>query len=172
MIVKLWFYYLELLWRGLQFHLELVQSEISTANSLLEKQHFGVSSKPILLRYSGGWSPIGSIQHCGHQWPIVPAPGDYDDGEVSGMIGRGNWNTRRKLAPMPLCPPQTPHADRTRTLTAAVGHQQLTAWATARPPKPIYFLSGIYCKSQWMHYVISVEVRILSLSIFTSRIRY
>jgi hypothetical protein len=25
------------------------------------------------------------------EWPIVPAPGDYDDGEFSGMkIGRGN----------------------------------------------------------------------------------
>jgi hypothetical protein len=43
--------------------------------------------------------------------PIVPAPGDYDDGEIGGMIiGRGNRSTRRKPAPMPLCPPQTPHA--------------------------------------------------------------
>jgi hypothetical protein len=42
--------------------------------------------------------------------PIVPAPGDYDDGEISGMmIGRGNRSTRRKCAPVPLCPPQTPH---------------------------------------------------------------
>jgi hypothetical protein len=35
---------------------------------------------------------------------IVPAPGDYDDGEIGGMIGRGNQSTRRKPAPMPLCP--------------------------------------------------------------------
>jgi hypothetical protein len=34
----------------------------------------------------GGWSPIGSTRHCGHQWPIVPAPDDYDDGEIGGMI--------------------------------------------------------------------------------------
>jgi hypothetical protein len=34
-----------------------------------------------------GWSPIGSTRHFGHQWPIVPAPGDYD-GEIGGMIGR------------------------------------------------------------------------------------
>jgi hypothetical protein len=32
-----------------------------------------------------------------------------------------------------LCPPQTPHAARTRTRAAAVGSQRLTAWATARP---------------------------------------
>jgi hypothetical protein len=45
-----------------------------------------------------------------HQWPIVPAPGDYDDGEIGGVIGRGNGSTRRKPAPVPLCPPQTSHA--------------------------------------------------------------
>jgi hypothetical protein len=49
--------------------------------------------------YSGGWSPIGSTRHCGHQWLIVPAPGAYDDGEIGGMIGRGNRSTRRKTCP-------------------------------------------------------------------------
>jgi hypothetical protein len=34
--------------------------------------------------------------------PIVPAPGDYDDGEIGGMISRGNRSTRRKPAPAPL----------------------------------------------------------------------
>jgi hypothetical protein len=58
---------------------------------------------------------------------IVPAPGDYDDGEIGGMNGKGNRSTRRKTAPVPLCPPQTPHAARTRTRAAAVGSQRLTA---------------------------------------------
>jgi hypothetical protein len=31
------------------------------------------------------------------------------------------------LPPVPLCPPQTPHAARTRTRAAAVGSQRLTA---------------------------------------------
>jgi hypothetical protein len=35
--------------------------------------------------------------------------GDYD-GEIGGMIGRGNRSTWRKPAPVRLCPPQTPHA--------------------------------------------------------------
>jgi hypothetical protein len=49
--------------------------------------------------------------------------GDYD-GEIGGiMIGRGNLSTRRKPAPVPLCPPRNPHA----SLTAAVGSQRLTA---------------------------------------------
>jgi hypothetical protein len=54
----------------------------------------------------------------------VSAPGDYDNGEIGGMIGRGN---RSKPAPVPLCPPQTQHAARTRTRAAAVGNQRLTA---------------------------------------------
>jgi hypothetical protein len=59
------------------------------------------------------------------EWPIVPAPGDYDDGVFGGIkIGRGNLSTRRKPAPAPLCPPQTP-LDQTRvwTRTTAVGSQ-------------------------------------------------
>jgi hypothetical protein len=72
-------------------------------------------------------SPIGSTRHCGHQWPIVPGPGDYDDGEIGGMIFRGNQSIRRKPAPVSLCPPQTPHAARMGTQAAAVGSQRLTA---------------------------------------------
>jgi hypothetical protein len=59
---------------------------------------------------------------------FVPATGDYDDGEIGGMIGSGNRSTRRKPAPVPLCPPQTPHAARTRTRAAAVGSQRLTGY--------------------------------------------
>jgi hypothetical protein len=53
----------------------------------------------------GGWSPTSSTN-----WPIVPAPGDYEDGEFGGtMIGRGNRSTWRKPAPVPLCSPQIAH---------------------------------------------------------------
>jgi hypothetical protein len=65
--------------------------------------------------------------------PIVPAPGDYDDVQIGGMIGRGNLSTRKNPASVPLCPPQTPHAARTRTRAAATGSQRVTALATARP---------------------------------------
>jgi hypothetical protein len=50
--------------------------------------------------------------YCRHSWTIVPASGDSKDdcGEIGGMtIGRGNRSTRRKPAPAPLCPTQTPH---------------------------------------------------------------
>jgi hypothetical protein len=69
--------------------------------------------------------PLGTVAT---NRPIVPAPGEYDDGEIGGMmIGRGNRSTQRKPAPMPLCPPQIPHAAWTRTRAAAVGSQRLTA---------------------------------------------
>jgi hypothetical protein len=76
---------------------------------------------------------LGPLAIAATNKPIVPAPGDYDDGEISRMIGRGNWSTRRKPAPVPLWQPQTPHAARTRTRAVAVGSQRLTAWATTRP---------------------------------------
>jgi hypothetical protein len=59
----------------------------------------------------GGGVQLGPLGTMATNRPIVPAPGDYDDGEFGGMMtGRGNRSTRRKPAPMPLCPPQTPHA--------------------------------------------------------------
>jgi hypothetical protein len=76
----------------------------------------------------GGGVQLGPLGTAATNRPIVPAPGDYDDdGEIGGMIGRGNRSTRRKPTPVPLCPPQIPHAARTRTRAAAVGTQQLTA---------------------------------------------
>jgi hypothetical protein len=58
---------------------------------------------------------------------IVPALGNYDDGEDGGMmIGRGNRRTRRNPAPVPLCPPQTPNAYPDAN-PAAMGSQRLTA---------------------------------------------
>jgi hypothetical protein len=51
---------------------------------------------------------LGPLDTAATNRPIVPAPGDYDDGEIGGMkIGKGNRSTRRKPAPEPLCPPQT-----------------------------------------------------------------
>jgi hypothetical protein len=74
----------------------------------------------------GGGVQLGPLGTAATNKPIVPAPGDYDDGKSGGMIGRGNRSTRRKPAPV-LCPPQTPHAARMRTRAAAVGSQRLTA---------------------------------------------
>jgi hypothetical protein len=52
---------------------------------------------------------MGPLGTSATEWPIVPGPGDYDDGEFGGMkIGRGNRSTRRKSAPAPLYPPQIP----------------------------------------------------------------
>jgi hypothetical protein len=74
-----------------------------------------------LIGIVGGGVQMGPLGTAATNRPIVPAPGDYDDGEIGGMIGKGNQSTRRKPAPVPLCPPQIPHAARTRTRAAAVG---------------------------------------------------
>jgi hypothetical protein len=78
--------------------------------------------------YSGwGGVQLGPLGTEATHRPIVPAPVDYDDGDTGGMIGRGNRSTRRKPAPVPLCPPQTSHAARTRNRAAAMRSQRLTA---------------------------------------------
>jgi hypothetical protein len=51
---------------------------------------------------------LGPLGTTAIKRPTQP-PADYD-GEIAGMmIGRGNRSTQRKLATVPLCPPQTPH---------------------------------------------------------------
>jgi hypothetical protein len=80
-------------------------------------------------------SKLGPLATSATEGPIVPAPGDYDDGEFGGMkIGRGNRSTRGKPAPAQFCPQKIP-LDQTGVLTraAAVGSQGLTSWAMARP---------------------------------------
>jgi hypothetical protein len=82
----------------------------------------------------GGGVQLGPLSTAATNMPIVPAPGEYDDGEIGVIvIGRGNRSTLRKPSLMPFRPPQTPHAGRTRSRAAAVGSQRLTAWAMARP---------------------------------------
>jgi hypothetical protein len=80
----------------------------------------------VLIRTVGGRVQLGPLGTAATYRPTKPAPGDYDAGEISGMIGRGHRSTRRKPAPVPLCPLQTPYATRTRTRAAAVGSQRLT----------------------------------------------
>jgi hypothetical protein len=64
-----------------------------------------------------GGVQLGPLGTAATNRPIVPAPGVYDDGEIGGMIGRGNISIRINPAPMPLYPSQTTHATR----AAAVG---------------------------------------------------
>jgi hypothetical protein len=94
----------------------------------------------------GGGVQLGPLGTAASNRPIVPAPGDYDDGEIGGMIGKGNWSTRRKSAPVPLCLPQTPHTAQTRIRATAVGSQRLTAWATARSKRYYFTATLMYLK--------------------------
>jgi hypothetical protein len=68
-----------------------------------------------LIGIVAGGVQLGPLGTAAINRPIVPAPCDYDDGKIGGMIGRGNRSIRRKHAPLPFCPPQTSYAARTRT---------------------------------------------------------
>jgi hypothetical protein len=74
-------------------------------------------------------SKLGPLGTSATEWPIVPVPGDYDDGEFGGMnTGRETEVLGEKPALAPLCPPQIPlDKTRARTRAAAVGSQRLTA---------------------------------------------
>jgi hypothetical protein len=53
---------------------------------------------------------LGPLGTAATNRPIVPARGDYDDGEFGGMmIGRQNQSTRRESAPVPLYPRDIQH---------------------------------------------------------------
>jgi hypothetical protein len=81
----------------------------------------GVKPSPLLLR-----PPDGLL----HQ-PRMMVDDDVC-GAVGGMSGRGNWSTRRKPAPEPLCSLKIAHIlTRARARAAKVGSRWLTASSTA-----------------------------------------
>jgi hypothetical protein len=50
-----------------------------------------------LIGKVGGGIQLGPLGIATTNRLILPAPGDYDDGEIGGMIGRGNRVTRKNL---------------------------------------------------------------------------
>jgi hypothetical protein len=52
-----------------------------------------------LIGIVGGGIQLGPLSTAATNRPTVPAPDDYDDGEIDVIIGKGNRITRRKLAP-------------------------------------------------------------------------
>jgi hypothetical protein len=101
---------------------------MNTINSTIHMKFKTIKIIYIIYIVGGRESKLGPLGTSATEWPIVPAPGDYD-GAIGGMkIGRGNRSTRRKPAPAPLCPPQIPlYQTRARTRAAEVGSQRLTA---------------------------------------------
>jgi hypothetical protein len=76
----------------------------------------------------GGRVQLGPLGTAATNSPIVPAPGDYDDGEIGGMMIVGETEVLGENLPQCRFGHHTPHMPaRTRTRTAAVGSQRLTA---------------------------------------------
>jgi hypothetical protein len=62
----------------------------------------GIAKQPVylipvflffLIGIVGGGVQFGPLSTAATNMPIVPAPGDYNDGEIGGMIGKGNRST-------------------------------------------------------------------------------
>jgi hypothetical protein len=71
---------------------------------------------------------LGPLSTAATNSHILPAPSNYNDGELGGMmISWGNRSIRRKPAPVPLCQHKPHMPARTRTWAAAVASQRLTA---------------------------------------------
>jgi hypothetical protein len=94
---------------------------------MIESTKYKLTLKHFLNWYSGGGVQLVPLGTAATNRPTVPSPGDYDDGEIGGMTGKGNRSTRRKPVPVPFWPPQTSHAARTATRAVAVESQRLTA---------------------------------------------
>jgi hypothetical protein len=89
---------------------------------------------------------LGPLGTTATNRPIMPAPGDFDDGEIGGMmIGKGNRSTRRKPAPLPICPPQTPYACPDANLGRCGGKPATNrlSYGMAKLPRLKFFLIGI-----------------------------
>jgi hypothetical protein len=97
--------------------------------------------QPVARRYyffnsnSGGWSPIGSTRYCGHQLAYCANPGWL--WWWRNLLNYG-WQRKPKYSEKAcfsatLSTTNLIRSARTRTRTAAVGRQRLTAWAMARP---------------------------------------
>jgi hypothetical protein len=82
----------------------------------------------------GGRAQLGPLSMSATNWPIVPAPGGYEDGDFGGMIiGRGNRRTRTKTCPSATLSTTNPTwPDGAQTQAAAVRSHRLTTWPMAR----------------------------------------
>jgi hypothetical protein len=78
---------------------------------------------------------LGPLGTAATNTPTVPASGDYDDGDIGGMmVWQGKPEYSEKTSPSAAVSTTNPTwSARTRTRAAAVGSQRLTAWATPRP---------------------------------------
>jgi hypothetical protein len=60
-----------------------------------------------LIGIVGGGVQLGPPSTSATNWPPVPAPGDYEDGEF--ILVREIEVLERKPTPVPLCAPQIPN---------------------------------------------------------------
>jgi hypothetical protein len=108
----------------------LIRSHLHNIMEGAQRKLTSSSSSSFLLGV--GWDWVHLVRRLLTGRLYKPRMRDDECWVAGGVrIDRGNRSTRRKPAPVPLCPPQIPH-DLTLARTAAVGSRRLTAWAMAR----------------------------------------
>jgi hypothetical protein len=124
---------------GTRFQKLIIPREYSvhTANDLAEIKTLYIQNMLFyFISFFMGWDWVHFVLRFLFGLLYQPQMIDDDDcGTIGGMqIGKGSRSSRRKPAPVSLCPPQIPH-DLTRAWTraAAVGSRQQNAWAMTRP---------------------------------------
>jgi hypothetical protein len=111
-------------WGPISIHYRLIWDCVPSSSPLTTRKDCGGG---ILTRLHTGFSPLGTSATI---WPILLRQARTDGqrwvwSNRKLRIGKENGSIRRKPAPVPLCPPQIPHACWARTRAAA--------WTTVRP---------------------------------------
>jgi hypothetical protein len=76
---------------------------------------------------------LGPLGTAATNRPNVPTLGDFDDGEIGGIIGRGNISIQRKPTSVPLYPSQIPCACLDANPGRSGGKSATNRLTTARP---------------------------------------
>jgi hypothetical protein len=88
-----------------------------------------------LIGVVGGGVQLGPLGTAATNRPVVPASGDYDDGEIGGMIGRGTEVLGENLPQCRFVHHKSHMPVRTGTRAIVVGSLRLTALVTTRPAR-------------------------------------
>jgi hypothetical protein len=123
-----------------------------------------------LIVSSVGWDWVHLVHRPLTGLLYQPRMIDDECGAVGGMrIGRGNWSTRRKPAPVSLSAPQIPYnLNWARTRPAAFGSRWLTAWAMERPSLWEHVTDHIGNMFNWMQSYLETTVNWVNDKMSTS----
>jgi hypothetical protein len=117
-----------------------------------------------LIAIVRGGVQLGPLGTAATNRPTVPDPGDYDNGESGGMIGKGNRSYSEKTCPSAAlsttkpacCPDANPGRRDGKPATNRLSYgtcRRLAAWAMTRPDIKTYVIHSSLAYWHWAKYV-------------------